>query len=78
VWRRTGAGHTGFTGTSVGLDPVTGLWAVLLTNAVHVGRQNRAVITLRRAVHDAVATRHRVRMPRQRRPMPVNAPHDVR
>jgi CubicO group peptidase (beta-lactamase class C family) len=58
AWPQPGAGHTGFTGTSIGIDPVGGAWVVLLTNAVHVGRQNRAVVALRRAVHDAVATAH--------------------
>jgi CubicO group peptidase (beta-lactamase class C family) len=66
AWPATGAGHTGFTGTSVGLDPVSGLWVVLLTNAVHVGRQNRAVIALRRAVHDAVARPDDLRIPTRR------------
>ncbi len=28
-------GHTGFTGTSLWVDPVTGLWIVLMTNRVH-------------------------------------------
>jgi serine-type D-Ala-D-Ala carboxypeptidase len=55
AWPRTGAGHTGFTGTSVGFDPPSGEWAVLLTNGVHLGRDARTVIALRRAVHDAVA-----------------------
>ncbi|MFE9964771.1 serine hydrolase domain-containing protein [Streptomyces sp. NPDC005525] len=55
-WPATGAGHTGFTGTSLALDPVTGIWVVLLTNAVHYGRGARAK-ELRRAVHAAVAAR---------------------
>jgi CubicO group peptidase (beta-lactamase class C family) len=55
VWPATGAGHTGFTGTSIGFDPVSGAWAVLLTNGVHLGRDNSAVKGLRRAVHDALA-----------------------
>lgn len=68
AWPGSGAGHTGFTGTSVGIDPVSGIWAVLLTNAVRVARQNPAVMTLRRAVHDAVATAHAaVRVPAPRR-----------
>ena len=46
--------HTGFTGTSLALDPATGLWVVLLTNAVHSGRDHTAVQALRRAVHAAV------------------------
>ena len=56
VWPGSGAGHTGFTGTSVGFDPVSGAWAVLLTNGVHLGRDARVVVGLRRAVHDAIAT----------------------
>jgi CubicO group peptidase (beta-lactamase class C family) len=55
AWPGSGAGHTGFTGTSVGFDPASGLWAVLLTNSVHLGRSSRAVVSLRRDVHDAVA-----------------------
>jgi CubicO group peptidase (beta-lactamase class C family) len=46
--------HTGFTGTSLALDPASGLWVVLLTNAVHIGRDATAVQALRRAVHEAV------------------------
>lgn len=34
-------GHTGFTGTSLYVDAQTGVWAVLLTNSVHLGRDNR-------------------------------------
>ncbi|WP_392668193.1 serine hydrolase domain-containing protein [Streptomyces sp. LN785] len=55
-WPTTGAGHTGFTGTSLALDPVSGIWVVLLTNAVHYGRGARAK-ELRRVVHAAVALR---------------------
>jgi CubicO group peptidase (beta-lactamase class C family) len=53
-WPLTGAGHTGFTGTSIAFDPVAGIWCVLLTNAVLYGRDNRAR-QLRRSVHGAVA-----------------------
>ena len=52
-WPATSVSHTGFTGTSLALDPATGLWVVLLTNAVHVGRDAAAVQALRRAVHSA-------------------------
>jgi CubicO group peptidase (beta-lactamase class C family) len=56
-WPATGAGHTGFTGTSLSVDPHSGLWAVLLTNAVHFGRGgDHSVIGLRKQVHAAVAT----------------------
>ncbi len=57
-WPVSGAGHTGFTGTSLSLDPVSGLWAVLLTNAVHFGRDRgpvHSVKDLRMRVHAAVA-----------------------
>jgi CubicO group peptidase (beta-lactamase class C family) len=48
-------GHTGFTGTSIWIDPELDLWVVLLTNRVHPTRENQKHIPLRRAVHDAVA-----------------------
>lgn len=35
-------GHTGFTGTALFVDKETGLWGVLLTNAVNFGRENKA------------------------------------
>ncbi len=55
-WPASGAGHTGFTGTSLSVDPRTGLWAVLLTNAVHFGRgPEHSVVGLRKQVHAAVA-----------------------
>jgi serine-type D-Ala-D-Ala carboxypeptidase len=55
-WPEAGAGHTGFTGTSISIDPQSGLWAVLLTNAVHFGRgPEHSVVGLRKQVHAAVA-----------------------
>jgi serine-type D-Ala-D-Ala carboxypeptidase len=55
-WPDSGAGHTGFTGTSISLDRRSGLWAVLLTNAVHFGRgPDHSVVGLRKQVHAAVA-----------------------
>jgi CubicO group peptidase (beta-lactamase class C family) len=55
-WPASGAGHTGFTGTSLSIDPLSGLWAVLLTNAVHFGRgPAHSVVGLRKQVHAAVA-----------------------
>jgi CubicO group peptidase (beta-lactamase class C family) len=49
-------GHTGFTGTSIWLDPDLDLWVVLLTNRVHPTRENQKIVALRRAVHDAAAS----------------------
>jgi CubicO group peptidase (beta-lactamase class C family) len=55
-WPVSGAGHTGFTGTSLSIDPASGLWAVLLTNAVHFGRgPEHSTVALRKQVHAAVA-----------------------
>ena len=47
-------GHTGFTGTSLWIDPERDLYVVLLTNRIHPTRQNEAILDLRPAVHDAV------------------------
>ena len=49
-------GHTGFTGTSLWLDPARDLYFVLLSNRVHPARdQNRVRIqNARRAFHDAL------------------------
>ncbi len=47
-------GHTGFTGTSMWMDPDRGLFVVLLTNRVHPTRENNAIRDVRRAVADAV------------------------
>jgi uncharacterized protein YbbC (DUF1343 family)/CubicO group peptidase (beta-lactamase class C family) len=46
-------GHTGFTGTSLWIDPTTDTYIVILTNAVHV--KNGSAISLRTEVATAVA-----------------------
>jgi beta-glucosidase-like glycosyl hydrolase/CubicO group peptidase (beta-lactamase class C family) len=48
-------GHTGFTGTSIWVDPDLELWVVLLTNRVNPTRDNTRHIPFRRVVHDSVA-----------------------
>jgi len=48
-------GHTGYTGTSLWIDPTQQLAVVLLTNRVNATRENRKHIPLRRGVHDRVA-----------------------
>jgi CubicO group peptidase (beta-lactamase class C family) len=48
-------GHTGFTGTSVWIDPELDLYIVFLTNRVHPTRENHAIQPVRRALHDALA-----------------------
>jgi CubicO group peptidase (beta-lactamase class C family) len=47
-------GHTGFTGTSLWIDPAQKLFVALLTNRVHPTRENSQIPRVRRAVHDAV------------------------
>jgi CubicO group peptidase (beta-lactamase class C family) len=47
-------GHTGFTGTSLWIDPAQDLYVVLLTNRVHPSRDNNAIQPVRRALHDEV------------------------
>jgi CubicO group peptidase (beta-lactamase class C family) len=47
-------GHTGFTGTSLWIDPDAGVYVALLTNRVHPSRDNDAIARVRPAVHDGV------------------------
>ncbi|HET7746068.1 MAG TPA: serine hydrolase domain-containing protein, partial [Vicinamibacteria bacterium] len=47
-------GHTGFTGTSMWVDPEKDTWFILLTNRVHPSRENNAIRAVRRAFADAV------------------------
>jgi CubicO group peptidase (beta-lactamase class C family) len=48
-------GHTGFTGTSLWIDPGLDFYAVLLTNRVHpAAGPNDAMQAVRRAFHDAL------------------------
>jgi len=47
-------GHTGFTGTSIWIDPRNQLVIVLLTNRVHPSRENSRIGPVRRGVADHV------------------------
>ena len=47
-------GHTGFTGTSLWVDPDRALVVVLLTNRVYYGRDPAAIVDFRPRLHDAV------------------------
>lgn len=47
-------GHTGFTGTSLVIDPPANRWVVLLANRVHPSREPRGFEDVRKAVHAAV------------------------
>ena len=48
-------GHTGFTGTSLWIDPRRRLFIVFLTNRVHPSRDNSTIQPARREVADTVA-----------------------
>lgn len=48
-------GHTGFTGTSLWIDPKEKLVVAMLTNRVYNGRDRMGIRPLRRAVHDIIA-----------------------
>jgi len=47
-------GHTGFTGTSLWIDPDREIYVVFLTNRVCPSRENEGIRLVRPAVHDAV------------------------
>jgi CubicO group peptidase (beta-lactamase class C family) len=47
-------GHTGFTGTTLWIDPDREVYVVLLTNRVHPTPDNDAIFRVRPALHDAV------------------------
>jgi CubicO group peptidase (beta-lactamase class C family) len=47
-------GHTGFTGTSIWIDPIADIAVIFLTNRVHPTRENRTLIRFRATLHDAV------------------------
>ena len=47
-------GHTGFTGTSLWMDPEQDLFIILLTNRVHPTRANTAILKVRPHVADLV------------------------
>ncbi len=56
LWTKRVFGHTGFTGTCLWIDPGHDLWAVLLTNGVHMGRALglAAMPALRAGFHNAL------------------------
>ncbi len=47
-------GHTGFTGTSMWIDPERGIYLILLTNRVHPTRDNRKISNVRHQFANAV------------------------
>lgn len=55
-WPMSTLSHTGFTGVSIALDPVSGWWAVYLSNAIPVNRDATPVLKARRLFHAAAAS----------------------
>lgn len=54
---KSAIGHTGFTGTSLWIDPAKDLYVVILSNRVHpTRRDNDGMQEIRRALHDAIVT----------------------
>ncbi|MDQ7065692.1 MAG: glycoside hydrolase family 3 N-terminal domain-containing protein [candidate division KSB1 bacterium] len=51
---RRAFGHTGFTGTSIWIDPERKLFVILLSNRVHPTRKNRKLYRFRPQLHDAI------------------------
>ena len=47
-------GHTGFTGTSIWIDPVYDVYIILLTNRVHPTRENKCIIRARPLIHNVI------------------------
>jgi CubicO group peptidase (beta-lactamase class C family) len=47
-------GHTGFTGTTLWIDPVRRIYVVFLTNRVNPARDNTAIQRIRPVLHDAI------------------------
>jgi CubicO group peptidase (beta-lactamase class C family) len=52
--KRPAFGHTGFTGTSIWIDPAHDLFIVLLTNRVNPTRANTKITAVRQALADSV------------------------
>jgi beta-N-acetylhexosaminidase len=56
VMKRPAYGHTGFTGTSIWIDPPNDRFVILLTNRVNPTRENSRIGPIRTAVGDLVTT----------------------
>ena len=54
LFSATSYGHTGFTGTSLWIDPERELACAVLSNRVYHGRQEAGIHAFRRAIHDLI------------------------
>jgi CubicO group peptidase (beta-lactamase class C family) len=50
----TSFGHTGFTGTSIWVDPTKEIFVIFLTNRVHPTRNNKKLYKIRPSLHNAI------------------------
>lgn len=55
LYSESAFGHTGFTGTSLWIDPQRQLVTAILSNRVYVGREKPGIAAFRRAMHDCIA-----------------------
>jgi CubicO group peptidase (beta-lactamase class C family) len=55
LYSESSFGHTGFTGTSLWIDPERELVTAALTNRVYPGREKPGILPFRRALHDLIA-----------------------
>jgi CubicO group peptidase (beta-lactamase class C family) len=63
-------GHTGFTGTSIAIDPSRDLFVVLLSNRVDPTRNNNKITDVRRQLADAVVAEYDRLRPSSHTPAP--------
>lgn len=55
IFSNNSFGHTGFTGTSIWIDPDNQVFVILLTNRIYPSRDNRKIIGFRPKLHDEIA-----------------------
>ena len=64
LFPETAFGHTGFTGTSLAVDPETGFFVILLSNRVHPTRENLRLFRFRRRLHNMLYAEFTGKYPR--------------
>ena len=52
LWPKDGYGQAGYTGTSLAVDPASGLYVALLSNRVQIAKESGALLRLRRLLHN--------------------------
>lgn len=54
IYRNYIVEHLGFTGTGIWIDPIEGMYVILLTNRVHPTRENTNIQNIRKNVKEIV------------------------